>query len=181
MNEMEIEVDKELEEKKLKAVEEPYKMHEHDTKYFPKNKKETNKKPDLKLAKLLNIEFLTTEKGAELLNEISRIFDLVDVKQKDSKAELQNAENIIRNTVETKDLTFLDGVLVTWEIFNKILDKRLRDDNGDPEGIIYKGRKYDYLGIIDDDVNDLLLNNVLEHGYFKSRGKYLCDLFENSS
>ncbi len=83
---------------------------------------------------------------------------------------------------ETKnDLTFIDGVLVTWNIFNKILDKRLRDDNGEPEGITFKGRKYDYLGIINDDVNDLLLNNVLEHGYFKSRGKHLCDLFESSS
>lgn len=132
----------------------------------------------LKKAELLGIKFITSEKGADLLNEISRVFDLVDVKQKDSKSELQNAENRIRNTVETKDLTFIDGVLVTWEIFNKILDKRLRDDNGEPEGIIYKGRKYDYLGIIDDDVNDLLLNKVLEHGYFKSRGKELTHLFE---
>ena len=90
---------------------------------------------------------------------------------------MQNAENKTRNTVETKDLTFIDGVLVTWAVFNKILDKRLRDDNGEPEGIIYKGRKYDYLGIIDDDVNDLLLNNVLEHGYFKHRGEYLSNQF----
>jgi hypothetical protein len=62
---------------------------------------------------------------------------------------------------------------VTWRIFNKILDKRLRDDNGDPEGIIYKGKKYDYLGIINDDVTDLLLNQVLENGYFKTRGYQL--------
>ena len=163
MNEIEIEVDKELKEKELKAVE------------------GSDEKPKLEKAELLGIKFVTTKKGADLLNDISRVFDLVDVKQKDSKAELQkcsndelqNAENRIQNTVETKDLTFIDGVLVTWEIFNKILDKRLRDDNGDPEGIIYKGRKYDYLGIINDDITDLLWDKVLEHGYLKTRGKQL--------
>jgi len=167
MNEIEIEVDKELEEKELKAVE------------------GSDEKPKLEKAELLGIKFVTTKKGADLLNDISRVFDLVDVKQDDSKSELQkcsndelqNAENRIRNTIETKDLTFIDGVLVTWEIFNNILDKRLRDDNGDPEGIIYKGKKYDYLGIINDDITDLLLNKVLEQGYFKNRGKQLSNQF----
>jgi len=140
------------------------------------------KETRLKKAELLGVKFITSEKGAYLLNEISRVFDLLDTEQKDSKSyPVISCNEIIDQAIAMENLTFLDCVLVTWNIFNKILDKRLRDDNGEPEGIIYKGRKYDYLGIIDDDVNDLLLNNVLEHGYFKSRGKYLCDLFENSS
>lgn len=143
-------------------------------------KKETK----LRKAELQGIKFVTSEKGADLLNEISRVFDLVDMPQKYNNEDLLNAEDSIQKTEcsmqiaeEMENLTFLDGVLITWEIFNKILDKRLRDDNGEPEGIVYKGWKYDYLGIIDDDVNDLLLNKVLEHGYFKHRGEYLSNQF----
>lgn len=65
--------------------------------------------------------------------------ELKAVEGSDEKPKLENVENRIRNTVETKDLTFIDGILVTWEeIFNKILDRRLRDDNGDPEGLYTK-------------------------------------------
>ena len=161
MSSLEEEIDQKIEEKELKAV----KGHE--------------RKAKLKKAELLGIKFITSEKGADLLNELSKVFDLVDVKQKDSKSEpIINVDKIIDQAIAMENLTFLDGVLVTWEIFNKILDKRLRDDNGELEGIIYKGRKYDYLGIIDDDVNDLLLNKVLEHGYFKDRGEYLSNQFD---
>ena len=50
-------------------------------------------KTKLKKAELLGIKFITTEKGADLLNEISRVFDLVDVKQKDSKEELSEDDD----------------------------------------------------------------------------------------
>jgi len=178
-------------------------------------------KPKLEKAELLGIKFVTTKKGADLLNEISRVFDLIDEKQKGSKKELidqgkkvkfkvpidfldrteylefETTEAGLRHfkglldpnkdqreydqAVEMENLNFLDGVLLTWNIFNKILDKRLRDENGDPEQGICKGYSYEYLGIINDDVNDLILNEVLEHGYFKHHGEYLHELFEIGS
>lgn len=207
MNETEIEVDKELEEKELKAVE------------------RSDEKPKLEKAELLGIKFVTTKKGANLLNDISRVFDLIDVKQDDSKSEpiitndqiidqdkkvkfklpinfLDHTEYLEYETteagfrhfkhlldpnkdqrgydqaVEMENLTFLDGVLLTWNIFNKILDNRLRDENGDPEKGVCNGHSYEHLGIINDDVTDLLLNEVLMHGYFKNHGEHLHELFE---
>ena len=71
---------------------------------------------------------------------------------------------------QIKELKFIDGVLVTWEIFNRILDKRLRDENGELEK---DNNGCDYLGIINDDVTDLLLSKVLDLGYFKTRGYQL--------
>jgi len=44
-------------------------------------------------------------------------------------------------------------------------------------GGICKGHSYEYLAIINDDVNDLLLNDVLENGYLKIRGEHLHELF----
>lgn len=67
-------------------------------------------------------------------------------------------------------LTFIDGVLVTWRIFDRILKKRLTDENGEPEK---DNNGCDYLGIINDDLTDMLLTSVLEHGYFKTRGYQL--------
>ncbi len=120
------------------------------------------------------------------MNEIEKLLDREKEKKENKAKETKEIkeitgkrerlgdylERITANNPENH-LTFIDGVLVTWKIFNNILDKRLRDDNGDPEGIIYKGKKYDYLGIINDDVTDLLLNQVLENGYFKTRGYQL--------
>jgi len=181
----------------------------------------SDEKPKLEKAELLGIKFITTKKGADLLNDISRIFDLVDEKQKDSKKELIDQDKKVKfkvptdfldhteyleyetteaglrhfkhlsdpnkdqreydQAVEMENLTFLDGVLLTWNIFEKILDKRLRDENGDPEKGICKGYSYEYLGVINDDINDLILNEVLELGYFKHHGEHLHELFEIGS
>ena len=48
------------------------------------------------------------------------------------------------------------------------------DENGEPEK---DNNGCDYLGIINDDVTDLLLNQVLEQGYFKNRGYQLINQF----
>jgi len=161
MSEIGKEIDKKLGEKELDA--------------------EGNEKPELRVAKLGNFKYISTEKGVELLRQFQDMFDLMDgwegKRQEYCKAELQNAENRMRNTVETKDLTFMDGVLVTWNIFNRILDKYLRDENGEPEQGISEGHSYDYLGPINDDVTSLLWDKVLEHGYLKSRGEYLSNQF----
>ena len=108
-----------------------------------------------------NLEYITDRKGSAFLKEqISP----------DLSEETQSTEAI-------KNLTFLDGVLLTWNIFNRILDKHLRDENGEPEQGISEGHSYDYLGIINDDVTSLLWDKVLEHGYLKSRGEYLSNQF----
>ena len=133
------------------------------------------KETKLKKAELLGIKFITSEKGAGLLNELSRVFDLVDVPCKRENVEIMHAEHDTQNAEALGNLTFIDGVLITWNIFIKILDNRLRDENGDPEK---DDIGHNFLGIINDDVTDLLLNKVLENGYFKSRGKELAHLFE---
>ena len=112
------------------------------------------------------LEYETTEAG---LNHFKGLLD----PNKDQR-EFDQA-------VEMEKLTFLDGVLLTWNIFNKILDNRLRDENGDPEQGICKGYAYEYLGIINDDITDLLLNEVLELGYFKHHSEHLHELFEIGS
>lgn len=76
-----------------------------------------------------------------------------------------------------ENLTFLDGVLVTWKIFEKILEKRLTDENGEPEKGICNGHSYDYLGIIQDDIAEYILDGVLEHGYYKIRKDRLINQF----
>ncbi len=144
---------------------------------------DTTGEQELNKIDVLGIEFQTNEKGIELLKGISKAFEMIEVNKSEKISESTDLNNkherlgdfIERITADNSEnhLTFIDGVLVTWKIFNKILDKRLRDDNGDPEGIMYKGKKYDYLGIINDDVTDLLLNQVLENGYFKTRGHQL--------
>jgi len=144
---------------------------------------DTTGEQELNKIDVLGIEFQTNEKGIELLKGISKAFEMIEVNKSEKIPESTDSSNkherlgdfIERITADNSEnhLTFIDGVLVTWKIFNNILDKRLRDDNGDPEGIMYKGKKYDYLGIINDDVTDLLLNQVLENGYFKTRGHQL--------
>ena len=79
-----------------------------------------------------------------------------------------NADN------QENNLTFIDGVLVTWKLYDRILKKQLTDENGEPEK---DNKGYSYLGIINDDVTDLLLNQVLGHGYFKTRGYQLMNQF----
>ena len=108
------------------------------------------------------LEFETTEAG---LRHFKRLSD-------PNKSQREHDQ-----AVEIENLTFLDGVLLTWNIFNKILDNRLRDENGDPEKGICKGYTYEYLGIINDDVTDLILNEVLEQGYLKNHGEHLHELF----
>ena len=90
------------------------------------------------------------------------------------------SEQIINNNKEIEraelmeNLTFMDGILLTWDIFDRILKKRLKDENGEPEK---DDNGYTYLGIINDDINDLLSDQVLEHGYFKNRGNQLINQF----
>jgi hypothetical protein len=90
-----------------------------------------------------------------------------DLIKRDEFKEFEKAQKL-------QNLSFIDGVVITWEVFNKILEKRLTDEDGDLET---DKEGYDYLGIIEDDVTDLLLNKVLELGYFKFRGVQLCDKF----
>lgn len=90
-----------------------------------------------------------------------------DLIKRDEFKEFEKAQNL-------QNLSFIDGILVTWEVFNKILEKRLTDEDGNLET---DEKGYDYLGIIKDDVTDLLLNKVLELGYFRFRGVHLCDEF----
>ena len=54
------------------------------------------------------------------------------------------------------------------------MKKHLTVENGEPE----KDKSgYSYLGIINDEITDLLLDQVLEHGYFKNRGYQLIHQF----
>jgi len=82
---------------------------------------------------------------------------------------------IDKNKIENiQGLTFLDGVLLTWNIFDHILKKRLIDKNGNME----KDKNgCEYLGIITDDITNLLSDPVLEQGYFKTRGDQLINQF----
>ena len=111
------------------------------------------------------IEYETTEAG---LRHFKQLLDPIKSKMQHDQA------------VEMEKLTFLDGVLLTWNIFAKILDNRLRDENGDPEKGICNGHVYEYLGIINDDMNDLILNEILIHGFFRHHSEHLHELFEIS-
>lgn len=75
----------------------------------------------------------------------------------------------LETTEAPKDLTFMDGVLVTWEIFDRILEKQL-DGEKDSHG-------YYYLDIILDDVTLYLQDFLLLNGYCAERRKNLFDLF----
>ena len=141
---------------------------------------------------VLGIEFQTNEKGIELLNGISKVFDMIKVNQENDKEQIEDKKDLIedkelnnkrkclgdvieRITADNQEnhLTFVDGVLVTWRIFDRILKKRLVDENEDLEQGVCQGHSYDYLAIINDDITSLLLNQVLENGYFKTRGYQL--------
>lgn len=165
MNEIKSKVDKENEKKRIEEKKGEEKESEPiitNDQIIDQGKKVKFKVPINFLDHTEYLEYETTEAG---LRHFKYLLD----PNKD--------EREYNQAVEIENLTFLDGVLLTWEIFDKILDNRLRDDTGNPEGIIYKDRKYDYLGIINDDVTDLLLNQVLEHGYFKTRGNQLINQF----
>jgi len=159
MNEIEIEVDKELEKK----ASEPIITNDQ---IIDQGKKVKFKIPVNFMDHTEYIEFETTEAG---LRHFKGLLD----PNKDQREYNQ--------AVEMENLTFLDGVLLAWNIFEKILDNRLRDENGDPEKGICKGYSYEYLGIINDDVNDLMLNNILMNGFFKHHGEHLHELFEMGS
>ena len=70
---------------------------------------------------------------------------------------------------QEKHLTFIDGVIVTWEIYDRILKKQLTDENGEPEK---DSKGYSYLAIINDDITNLLFLEVLLN-YYKTRGYQL--------
>lgn len=73
-----------------------------------------------------------------------------------------------------KDLNFLDGIFLTYHIFNSVLKKRLSDRKGnlekDKDGA-------DYLGVINDDIHELLICKTLEQGYYKDLGSQLFNRF----
>ena len=160
MSELEEKIDKKLEEK----IREEKKLEPIITndQIIDQGKKVKFKVPIDFLDHTEYLEYETTEAGL-------RHFKHLQDPNKDQR-EFELAEAM-------ENLTFIDGVLLTWNIFNKILDNRLRDENGDPEKGICKGFTYEYLGIINDDVTDLILNEVLEQGYLKNHGEHLHKLF----
>ena len=89
--------------------------------------------------------------------------------------EIEKVKFTVDRHNEIESLNFIDGVILTWDIFNKILNKHLRDENGELERDKYGSS---YLGIIDDNITDILLNKVLEHGYFKGRVVQLRNIFD---
>jgi len=130
----------------------------------------SDEKPKLEKAELLGIKFVTTEKGANLLNDISRVFDLVDVKQDDNKSEpiitrhfkrlldpnKDKREMVIAEELaeEIENLSFYDGVILVWEIFDRIVDEYFDEDEKDAFGYSYD------LGLMDK-MQDILSNEVL--------------------
>lgn len=75
----------------------------------------------------------------------------------------------LETTKTPRDLTFMDGVLVTWEIFDRILEKQLTGEK-DIHGCFY-------LSAIQDDVTTYLQSYLLLNGYCAERRKNLFDLF----
>jgi len=89
-----------------------------------------------------------------------------------------NRKNMFEaSEIKTENLTFMDGVLVTWNVFNKVLNKRLKNEKGIDEKDDFG---YSYLQIINDDITDLLLSEILDNSYFKIHGNNLNNLFTNS-
>ena len=72
-------------------------------------------------------------------------------------------------TKAPKDLTFMDGVLVTWEIFDRILEKQLAGEK-DIHGCFY-------LPAIQDDVTTYIQSHLLLNGYCAERRKNLFNTF----
>ena len=95
-----------------------------------------------------------------------KIGEILKKNRKDAKFETKE--------IKLEKLTFLDGILVTWSIFDKILDNRLRDEKGNEEK---DEDGCSYLGIINDDITDLIEDCLLNHGYFKYLGEKLIDEF----
>lgn len=79
----------------------------------------------------------------------------------------------IMENIDVEKLTFLDGVLVTKYIFEKILLEHLTDKNGNSLKGFDDDHFYSYLGIISDEVTEMLEDTVLNNGYFKKHGASL--------
>lgn len=144
-------------------------------------KKEAIEKPKLYVAKLGNIKYISTEKGVEFLKELQDRFDSMDRSEKQkqefrkaellkrSNDELQNAENRIQVTAEMKNLTFYDGVILTWDVFNRLINGLFFDDETEKED---RYKKW-----IDERASDILINNVI-NPFNVQRAKQLHGLFE---
>ena len=153
----------------------------NETKEEISNKKEAVEKPKLYVAKLGDIKYISTEKGVELLKELQDRFDSMDRNEKQKQEfrkaelqkcnndELQNAENRIQVTAEMKNLTFYDGVILTWDIFHRLIDDLFFDDETE-KGDCHK--KW-----IDERASDILINNVI-NPFNVQRAKQLHGLFE---
>lgn len=101
--------------------------------------------------------------------------------EKENKTETQEDKNKTGNLEKLNinnlgnNLTFIDGVLVTWKIYDKILKKNLIDENGEQE----KDKDgFSYLRIINDDINDYLLDGIIKNEYFENRKNVLMNQFE---
>lgn len=93
--------------------------------------------------------------------------------EKNKGEEGEEAEEIKTDGLE-KNLSFMDGVILTHRIYERILQKQLKDEHGKPEK---DNNGFSYLGIINDDINELLICKVLLSTYFRSRGSQLASQF----
>ncbi len=98
---------------------------------------------------------------------------MTELKKKKKESLSEYTERYYADDQENQ-LTFVDGVLVTWKIYDKVLKNQLTDEKGEPEK---DSKGCDYLGIINDNIDDLLFNQILEKGYFKNRGYQLMHQF----
>ena len=101
------------------------------------------------------IPYTTTQRGYEEFKRMMNPF-------KEEK-EIERAEEI-------ETLTFYDGVILVWEIIDRVIDEYFDEDEKD----IY-GQRYD-LGLMDK-MQDIMNNDVLDK-IEKQRKKHLHELFE---
>ena len=153
----------------------------NETKEEISNKKEAVEKLDLQIVKIGNIKYISTEEGIGLLKQFHDMFDSMDRNekqkqefrkaelQKRSNDELQNAENRIQITAEMKSLTFYDGVILTWDVFHRLINSPFFDGETEKEDCYKKW--------IDDRASDILINNVI-NPFNVQRAKQLHGLFE---
>ena len=147
------------------------------------DKKEAVEKPELYVAKLGNIKYISTEEGVELLKQFQDMFDRMDRDEKQRqeyqrtvvekkreegrKGELVLLEELIE---EIPGLTFYDGVILVREIFKRMIKEYLGDDEKDSHGCSYEAGLWDKM-------SDILDNNVLAQVQ-KHRAEDLHSLFE---
>lgn len=101
------------------------------------------------------IPYTTTQRGYD---EFKRMMDPF------------KGEKELNRSEEIETLTFYDGVILVWEIIDRVIDEYFEEDEKD----IY-GQRYD-LGLIEK-IQDILNNEVLDN-IEKQRKKHLHDLFE---